>query len=147
MFIRRNSILIIALLGSMCATAVFGQSTAPQTPQVQSNPSPELGSTHADGQKWGHGHHRHSFWAKRIRRMNRIVHATKEQRHQIWAIAKKSQQDFKLEMANIPKEAKLTRQVLWTRHMEQVKAEVRAVLSPEQQAKLDKYLSKHHQHG
>ena len=141
---------LAATLLSVSASTVFAQAAITPAAEAQTSAAQATSeassqqAAHAEGKaQWQHGEHHGKWWAKRLQRMMKMVHATEDQRHQINLIAENARHSMTVELATVPKDAKLTRQTIWEKTMTQARADIRAVLTPEQRAKLDEQMAKH----
>ena len=147
MSLKRISTHLGAMILALSATVVVAQTPSAQTLAAQTNAQHD--DTHAPnhddkgGTKKGHHHQ----MAKRLHHLMKMVHATEDQRHQIFLIAKNARHTMAVELAAIPKDAKLTRRTMHEKYITQARADIRAVLTPEQRATLDEQMAKHQQRG
>jgi|GEM_PF-1449337 len=147
MSLKRSAIHLGAMILALSATAVVAQTEPVHTPATQANAQHdgEHGPWHdGNGARQQGPHHQ---MAKRLHHMMKMVHATEDQRHQILLIAENTRHKMAVELAEIPKDAKLTRRTTYEKYMTQARADIRAVLTPEQRATLDEQMAKHQQRG
>jgi len=147
MSVNRSATYLGALMLALAATTAVAQTAPVQTPAAQTNA--EHDGVHAPWQAGKDGRHQgpHHQMAKRLHHMMKMVHATEDQRHQILLIAENTRHKMAVELADIPKDAKLTRRTTYEKYMTQARADIRAVLTPEQRATLDEQMAKHQQRG